>query len=203
MSAEEENVFTPNQESEPTKFQSPIPFLRQFRNLIFGKKAPDMYTRITFYMNVVIWTTFLIWEILSYFALTSSELFIQKKGIPIHSIVEKRGLVLGFEEGEFLDRLITFHAISIICWLAFFIGLIMMYRKLKKYIYFTIAPLIFFIGMNIFYLSFTYFMEDTTAYDKIALLVLIISNIVHSYLLNNKSSGGTSGFFGEPIEDDA
>lgn len=203
MSADEENVLITNKESEPTKFQSPIPFLRQFRNLIFGKKAPDMYTRITFYMNVVIWTTFLIWEILSYFALTSSELFIQKKGIPIHSIVEKRGLALGFEEGEFLNRLVTFHAISIICWIIFFVGLILMYRKMKKYIYFTLSPLIFFIGMNIFYLSFTYFMEDTTAYDKIALLVLIISNIVHSYLLNNKSSGGTSGFFGEPIEDDA
>lgn len=203
MSTEEDNVLINKKDSEPTKFQSPVPFLRQFRNLIFGKKTPDMYTRITFYMNVVIWTTFLVWDILSYFALTSSELFIQKKGIPIHRIVEKRGFDLGFQDGVFLDRLITYHAISIICWFIFFIGLILMYRKVKKYIYFTLSPLLFFLGMSIFYLSFTYFIEDTTAYDKIAILIMLISNIVHSYLLNNRSSEGKSGFFGEPIEDDA
>lgn len=202
MSSEEENVLKPREESEPTKYQSPLPFLRQIRNLIFGRKAPDMYTRISFYMNVVLWSTFLIWDILSYFALTSSELFIQKKGIPIHRIVEARGQVLGFEEGDFLSRLITFHSISIICWAIYFIGLILMYRKFKKYIYFTLGALIFFIGMNIFYLSFTYFIEDTTTYDKIALLIMVVSIIVHTYLLNNRNSGGTSGFFGEPIEED-
>ena len=54
--------------------------------------------------------------------------------------------------------------------------------------------------MNVFYLSYTYFMEDTTAYDKIALLILIASIIFHTYLMKNERNGGSISFFGETTE---
>ena len=183
--------------SSVTKFQSPIPFLRQLRNLIFGKHLPDMFTRITFYINSVLWTTFIIWHILSYVTLTSRDLFLQQKGLPIESIVEKRGAELGFEAGEFLARLITFHGIAIICWAIMFIGLIFLYRKFKSFIYVILGPVVFYIGMNIFYVGFTYFMDDTTMYDKVALLIIIVNTLLHSYLIKNgRDEDGHVSFFG-------
>ncbi len=199
---EGENVFQEKDAVKPTKFQSPVPILRKIRNLIFGNRIPDMYTRLTFYLNTILWSTFIIWDVLSYFTLTSTDLFIRQKGLPIDRIVAERGAALGFEEGVFLSRLTTFHAIGIICWGIFLVGLILMYRKVKKYVYFCLGPLIFYLGMCIFYLSFSYFLEDTTTYDKIALLIMLVSIIVHSYLMGNRISGYRKGFFGESIAED-
>lgn len=199
---EEENIFHEKEEVKPTRFQSPVPILRQLRNLIFGIKIPDIYTRVTFYINMVLMSTFLIWDILSYFALTSTELIGEQKGITVEKIVAARGEVLGFEEGELFARLSTFHSLGIICWLVFFFGLILMYRKVKRYVYFCLVPLIFYLGMAIIYLSFTYYLEDTTTYDKIAMLIMVVSILVHSFLMTNRHAGYRSGFFGEPIEED-
>lgn len=199
---EEENEFIEKDANKATKFQSPVPILRQLRNLIFGLKIPDMYTRLTFYMNVVLWTTFILWDVLSYFAMTSTELFVEQKGIPIEQIISERGAALGFGEGDFLARLTTYHSIGIICWLVFFFGLILMYRKNKRYIYFCLGALIFYFGMCIFYIGFSYFLEDTTTYDKIALLIMIASIIFHSYLMGNSHAGYRAGFFGEAIAED-
>lgn len=199
---EEENEYIEKEAVKATKFQSPVPLLRQLRNLIFGLKIPDVYTRLTFYINLVIWTTFLIWDILSYVALTSTDLFVEQKGIPIEQIISERGAVLGFAEGEFLAHLTTYHSIGIICWLVFLFGLILMYRKNKRYIYFCLGALIFYFGMCIFYIGFAYFLEDTTAYDKIALLIMVASIIVHASLMGNSHSGYRAGFFGETIAED-
>jgi len=200
----EENVLSEKESKDDavTKFQSPVPFLRQFRNLIFGKRTPDMFTRITFYINSVLWTTFILWHILSYATLTSRELFLQQKGLPIEEIVESRGAELGFESGEFLARLITYHAIAIICWVVMFVGLIFLYRRLQRFVYFILAPVAFYIGMSVFYIGFRYFMEDTTTYDKIALLI-IISTLLHSYLIKNgRGEDGHASFFGLGARED-
>ena len=199
---QDENIYSEKEEVKKTRFQSPVPFLRQIRNLIFGVKIPDIYTRVTFYINMILMSTFLIWDILSLFALTSSEFIGEQKGITVERIVSMRGETLGFEEGVFFSRLNTFHSIGIICWLVFFFGLILMYRKIKRYAYFCIGSMVFYLGMAIIYLSFTYYLEDTTAYDKVAMLIMLVSILVHSFLMNNRNAGSRSGFFGEPIEED-
>lgn len=199
---EEENVFHENEEAKKTRFQSPVPILRQLRNLIFGMKIPDMYTRVTFLINMVLMSTFLIWDILSYFALTSTEMIGEQKGITVEAIVSARGEVLGFADGAFFSRLCTYHSIGIICWGVFFFGLILMYRKVKSYVYFCFGAMLFYVGMAILYLSFTYYLEDTTAYDKVAMLIMLVSIGVHSYLMTNRHAGYRAGFFGETIEED-
>jgi len=187
--------------AKKTPFQSPVPLIIKLRNFIFGKSKPDIYTRITFFINLVIWATFFIWHCISYFTITSRALILQKKGIPVERIIENRGSQLDFAQGDFLNRLLTFHAISIICWGLIFVGLVLLFRKKKQFSYFILGPIIFYLGMNAFYLSFTYFMEDTTAYDKIALLILIASILFHTYLMKNERSGGSISFFGEAEED--
>lgn len=190
------------QEIKPktTPFQSPVPFIIKFRNFIFGKTKPDIYTRVTFFSNLVIWATFFIWHCISYFTITSRTLILRQKGIPVERIIEKRGAQLEFTPGDFLNRLLTFHAISIICWALVFLGLVLLFRKRKQFSYFILGAITFYLGMNVFYLSFTYFMEDTTAYDKIALLVLVASIIFHTYLMKNERLGGSISFFGEANE---
>lgn len=185
-----------------TRFQSPVPILIKIRNLIYGKKRPDVYTQITYYVNLLIWLSFMIWNLISFFAITSRHMIYRQKGISLTAIVERRGKELNFEPGTFLDRLYTFHAISIICWSLVFIGLILLYRKKKQFVYFTLGPVIFYLGMTMFYLSFTYFMEDTTAYDKVALLIFIASISIHAYLMKNEREGGSISFFGEAQDGD-
>lgn len=193
----EDNILNEKKELKATKFQSPVPILKKIRNLIFGKRIPDIYTQLTFYMNSVIWTTFMVWNIISYFTLSSRDFIMQQKGIPIERIIHDRGIALGFEGDEFLARLTTFHAISIICWGVVFFGLILLFRKSRRFIYFIIGGVTFYIGMSIFYIGFGYFTEDMTAYDKVALLIVVVSTLLHSYLMRNERDGGTIGFFGE------
>jgi hypothetical protein len=184
-----------------TKFQSPLPFLIQLRNLIFGKQKPDIFTRLTFYINLWIWLTFTVWSIISYISISARDFILQQKGISVANIIEERGVELGFEGDEFLNRLLTFHSISFICWMLVFVGLVLLYRKKVQFIYFVLGATIFYIGMHIFYLSFAYFVEDTTLYDKISLLIIVTGSLIHLYLLKNEKAGGSINFFGEIEED--
>ena len=102
------------------KFESPIPFVILLRNLIFGKAKPDIYTRIVFYISSAIGLMFLLWNCISYFSLVSREWIFNNKGIDIESIIERRGIELGFEGADFINRLQTVSAIAIICWCFFF-----------------------------------------------------------------------------------
>ena len=124
-----------------------------------------------------------------------------QKGISVTEIIAKRGWELGFKDGQFLSHLLTFHAVSSICWLIVFVGIVLLYRKMIQFVYFIVLPILFYIGMSIFYVSYTYFIEDTTTYDKIALLVIIAGSVLHYFLMRNESNGGSINFFGS-IEDE-
>ena len=186
------------------KFESPIPFVLILRNLIFGKKKPDIYTRIAFFVGTFISLIFLLWNAITYYALVSGDWISSQKGIPVKKIIEERGLQLEFESGDFLNRLQVASALSIVLWIVFFAGLVLLYRKKKIFIYLTMVPLVLYLGLSIFYLSFSYFAQDTTMFDKIALLVLALILIVHSYLMSNERKGGSISFFGEnQLENDS
>jgi hypothetical protein len=184
------------------KFESPIPFVIILRNLIFGKRKPDVYTRITFYIGVVLSFVFLIWNGITYFALISADWIWKNKGVNVQGIIERRAQELDFTAEDFIGRLEFASFTSVILWLVFFCGLVLLYRKKKLFIYFTLIPLALYIMISTLYLSFTYFMEDTTMFDKIALLILGLSLIFHSYLMTNERNGGSISFFGEDQEDD-
>jgi energy-converting hydrogenase Eha subunit C len=179
------------------KFESPVPFVLILRNVIFGKKKPDIYTRITFLINLIICLAFLVWSGISYFAIISKDWIWNQKGIPVSSIIENRGTELGFETGVFISRLEMMNLISIVCWIVFFFGLVLLYRKKKQFVYFTLIPVGIYLILNTLYLSFTYFINDTTMFDKISLLVVVLSLGIHSYLINNERQGGSISFFGE------
>lgn len=176
--------------------------LIQLRNIIFGKVKPDGYTQVTFYLNCCIWFILFIWSVLSYFTIAKRELIFKEKGIPVESIIIDRGEQIGFESTEFLDRLLTFHAVSIVCWIVVFIGLVLLWRKNLKFIYFLFGGTLFYLGMILFYLNGIYFREDVTSFDKIAFLALNASSILYYFLLKKEKNGGSLSFFGEDEDDE-
>jgi len=190
------NEYTPNEDEIRSTGEDNKPFLIGLKGLIFGSKKPDIYTLSTFFLNLIIWFIFFLWEILSLIAITSRELIWQKKGVSVEAIVNDRGEQLGFTHGKFIDYLTTVHSIGLICWGIFFIGLILLYRKKESFVYFTVGPLVFFVGMLVFYLNFSYFAEDTTGFDKVALLISLLSLLLHFFLLRSEKLNGRINFFG-------
>lgn len=185
-----------------TKFKSPVPILKRIRNFLLGKQKPDIFTRITFWMSLIISLIFLIWNILGYVAVSSADWIFSEKGIDVASIIENRGNQLGFEKGEFASRLLTFNAIGVSCWTILIAGLLFLYRKRMTYIYMVFGALIFYLGMIFFYLGFGYFVEDITFMDKVALLILFSCLTIHAILLRNERQGGSISLFGEDEDDE-
>lgn len=185
------------------KLESPIPFVIVLRNWIFGKRKPDVFTRITFIANLIIWLLFLIWSGFSYFAVNSRDWILNQKGIGVTAIINNRGKQLGFDEGVFLERMETAGMIAIICWLAFFVGLVLLYRKKRIFIYFALVPLLAYVGLNSLYLGLDYFVEDITMFDKILLLISLVSLSISAYMMRNGGSENAgSNFFGVPTDED-
>lgn len=193
---------TPQDEHKESIYSSPIPLLNRLRSFIFGTTKPDAYTQATFYFNFILWLIFFLWTVVSYFAIHFRHLIFEQKNIPVELIIKARGETLGFEPAEFLDRLLTFHSISIVCWIAVFIGLILIWRKNEKFVYFFFGGTIFYLGMNLFYLNFTYYQEDTTFFDKVIFLAMNANALMYFFLLRKEISGGSLSFFGEDDTDE-
>lgn len=202
----EENNYSEASSEEvekKTKFQSPKPFLVRLRNLVFGKRKPDIFTRVTFYINMVIWLIFMLWNVVGYIAISSRDMIAEIKGIQVEEIITRRGIELGFEPLDFITHLAVLYGVGILCWGAVFFGLILLYRKRKQFVYFIVGGVLFYVGLNIFYLSFQFFREDTTSFDKISLLIIVLSTLIHSFLMNNERRGGSISFFGDAGEEDS
>jgi hypothetical protein len=183
-------------ENQETKFKSPIPILRQLHGFIFGVEKPDNFTQFTFFLNLFFWFIFLLWSVISAATLSFRHVVEEYKKIPIEEIILKRGEVLGFEPSDFLNRLMTTYSVSVILWSIVFIGLVLLWRKNKLFIYFLGGGVILYVSMLVFYMSYTFFKEDTTLFDKIGLLAMLASSFMYYFLLKKESSDGTMSFFG-------
>jgi hypothetical protein len=185
------------------KLESPIPFVVILRNWIFGKRKPDVLTRLTFTANTVICLLFLIWSGFSYFAVNSRQWIWEQKGLAVTWIIERRGKQLGFDEGVFLERLEFTSLMALFCWMVFFVGLVLLYRKKRMFIYFTIIPLLVYIVMNSMYLGFSYFTEDVTLFDKVLLLISVLSLLITAYMIRgNRDNKESTNFFGVTQDED-
>ena len=53
-----------------------------------------------------------------------------------------------------------------------------------------------------FIISFQFFKEDITGFDKMSMLIIILSIVIHSVLMRNERRGGSISFFGDADEED-
>ena len=189
-------------ENSESLYKSPYPMLTRLKVKVFGTEKPDNYTQVTFYLNFFFLMFFFIWSFASYLTISCRHLIFEQKKIPVELIIKARGEVLGFDSTDFLNRLLTFHLFSHICWILVFIGLVLISRKNEKFIYFFFGGMLLYALMLIFYLNFDYFLEDTTTFDKIILLAMNANALMYFFLLRKEKKGGSLSFFGEDEEDE-
>ncbi len=166
-----------------TKFNSPLPLLITIRNAIFGKKRPDGYTRITFYLSTLVWFTFLVWHLLSYFAFSLRDLIFEEKKIDVTTLIYCRGEALGFEARDFLSRILNLYLYSAIIWTVFFLGLVLLWRKSRWAIYLISGCFTSYYALLILYMNLDYFNQDVTYFDKV-LLSLTGINLLIYFVIN-------------------
>jgi hypothetical protein len=193
---------TQQTEHHETLLDSPIPLLLRAKTFLFGEEKPDGYTQVTFYINLFLWAIFFLWSCISYFAISLRTLIEEQKSIPVEGILMNRGIELGFQPNDFLNRLSTFHLISIVCWIAVFVGLIFLWRKNLRFVYFFFGGTGIYIGMMLFYLNLSYYTNDTTFFDKISFIAMNAVGIMYYFLLKKEKNGGSLSFFGEEDSDD-
>lgn len=166
-----------------TKFNSALPLIIILRNAIFGKTKPDGYTRLTFYVNTLLWFMFLVWHLLSYFAFSLRDLIFEEKNIDVTTLIYCRGEELGFEASDFLIRILQLHIYSALAWGIFFIALALLWRKNKWSVFVFLLALVLYYYLLIGYMSLSFFNQDITYFDK-ALLTFIGCNLLVYFLVN-------------------
>jgi hypothetical protein len=193
---------TQQTEHHETLLDNPIPLLLRAKRFLFGEEKPDGYTQVTFYINLILWAIFFLWSCISYFAISLRTLIEEQKSIPVEGILMNRGIELGFQPNDFLDRLTTFHLISVLCWIAVLVGLIFLWRKDLRFVYYYFGGTAIYIGMMLFYLNLSYYTEDTTFFDKISFIAMNAFGVMYYFLLKKEKNGGSLSFFGEEDSDD-
>lgn len=175
---------------------SPSSLLSKLKSWIFGDENPDMYTQVSFFIGLIIAVTFLIWSILGYVAISGRDWIEAEKGLNVENLIQQRGIQLGFEPDDFLNKLEIFYSFSSVVWSATMIGLILQWRKRPVFIYVIgIASSLYLVVMW-FMLGFSYWFYDTTTYDKITFFLLIGHSLLYTYFLKQELNGEKTNFFG-------
>lgn len=178
MSEQEET----NIEKKTEEAQLFRPHLLRAKKVILGEESPRLYPQIVFFIGLFVSFAFGIWNVVSYFILKSPGYLKQHKQVDVNAIIELRGRELGFENDAFFKYLETFHFSGIILWLIILIGFILLWRQIKWSVYVIVAAIIIYLGIMVFMLGPTYFVEDTTLFDKLSLLVLFILLLIQHFV---------------------
>lgn len=165
-----------------------IPLLLKIRRITLGKKRPDGFTRLIFSINLLGVIILSSWNALSYLAVVFSNIIKANKGFSVNAIIRRNGRNLGFEGQDFLEAITAFYFINLFIWMAVLFGLILMYRKVKSYIFFYLGALTVHFALMLFMLGLQYFIEDITWFDKIIYATLIVSSMIHSALLKRETA---------------
>jgi hypothetical protein len=172
-------------------------WLDHFGKFILGEKQPDSLTKVTFYSCLFLWSIFFVWSLLSFGAIFFRETIQNEKKLPVSDMINARGIELGFDSGDFIDRLLVFHAISLISWIIVLVGILFIWRKIPSYVYFFFGGTgIYFLTM-VLYLNLDYYIEDTTFFDKIAFIALNLSGAINTLFLKTNSNQASTGLFEE------
>lgn len=180
------NMESQETEQVQTKFNSALPLILKVRDLIFGRKRPNLYTRITAYINLLIWCVFFCWHLISYFAISLRETIYVEKKINVEELIFRRGTELGFEPYHFLNHLLKYHFISIICWGVVFLGIVLIWRRMKIFSFFLFGALAVYFLVLFFYMGKNYFIQDTTLFDKILLALIVVNSLLYVFLIPEK-----------------
>lgn len=158
-------------------------FFNRIRYGIYGKKRPHWFVQMNYYVCSILVSCALIWQLISYFILKNPDVLKQHKHVDVQAIVERRGVELGFLNNDFYDTLLKFSLYSSILCVLMLISLFFLWRKKAFYIYLVIGIEIIYVSLILAMLGGTYFIEDTTLFDKLSLLVIFVLTILQNFLI--------------------
>lgn len=162
------------------------PHLKRARNFVLGDERPGLYTQIVFFTGLLITSIFGIWNTISYIILKQPLFLKRHKQVDVEAIISLRGRELGFEGTDFYNYLERFHLTGIVLWFCVLIGFIFLWRKQKWSAYIIIGGILLYSSIMTFLLGATYFVEDTTLFDKLSLLVLFLLVLIHHFVIGNR-----------------
>lgn len=165
--------------------------LKQTKSFVFGDESPNLYTQIVFFVGLTISLIFELWNVISFMILKFPLYLKSNRQVDVEAIVALRGSELGFEEGIFYRNLEYFNLIGIVVWVVVIAGLIFLWRKKKWSTYAIVGSIIVYLISMIFLLGMTYFIEDTTLFDKIILLLILVLVFIFHFISNEKKSAPT------------
>ena len=168
--------------------------------LIFSNREPDAMIKVSFYLSLTLWILFFAWSLLSFGAIYFRETIQNSKQIAVADMINERGLELGFDAGDFADRLLIFHTVSIIAWIFVFVGIVLIWRQVSNYVYFFFGGTALYFLTLIFYMNVDYYLEDTTFFDKIAFITLNLIGAINTLLLKSGNSEKAKGLFDEDLQ---
>jgi hypothetical protein len=163
-----------------------IPLLLKLRQFLLGKKKPDSFTRLIFFINLMGVLLMTFWNLLSYMAILLSDFIKSNKGFSVNAIIRRNGRNLGFEGQDFLEAISLYYFLNIFVWLAVLFSLLLMYRKIKTYSLFYFSALGVHFTLMFWMIGLQYFIEDITWFDKMIYAVLIISTLIHSTVMKRE-----------------
>lgn len=198
----EEKETTNLREEFEAHLNSPLPLLNRSRNFIFGKIAPDGYTKFSFFLALAGWLIFLLWSVLGNIAIRMRGLIVNEKEVDVTAMIEKRGTELGFEPQAFIGRLEAFYALSLVFWIITFIGLILLWRKNLRFTWFFFGGCGLYLLFMWVMLGFGYWRQDTTFFDKIAFSVMVLHTAVYAYFLKREKDGTKMHLFGVETDEE-
>ncbi len=161
------------------------------------KHRPDNFTRISFYINLIILAYFLFWNLTMLVALNTTQIIETFKHLPASQIIDKRGMQLGFATGEFHPTLNRYYVISSLLFLPIFLSLFLLWKKRRFFYPILLFSLLLQLFLMIILLGITYFMNDIRFSDKILWLVLFANSTIYWALLKKESQSDTFNFFNE------
>lgn len=180
---------------------SPLSLLGQFKKWVLGNEKPDSFTFWSVIINSIIAFIFLFWSFLSLFVILSRRIMEKEKNINVTEIIGKRGHELGFDQkNDFIHELSLFHTLAIVCWIVVLIGVVLQYRRHLNFVFFIGSGIIIYLLAMWIMLGFSYWIHDTTGFDKSIFFIICLSSGFHYYYLKQELNGGFKGMFNSNSE---
>jgi hypothetical protein len=156
--------------------------MKQLKVGIFGSEKPSIFTQILFYYGTLISFIFGLWSVISLAILKFPNYLKQHKNVDVEAIIELRGRELGFIDDSFYANLENYHFYSCIIWLICFICFFLLWRKIYWASYIIVSGILVYYTLMLVKLGSTYYVDDTTLFDKTTLLLLFVATIVHALI---------------------
>jgi len=159
-----------------------VPYWRKIVRLLVGQEKPPLFTQIVFFISLIIAFIFEIWSLISFFILKNPAYLKENKRVDVLAIVELRGRELEMDGELFVRNIQYFHLIAIGTWGLALIGLLLFWRQIKIAHHILLGSVMAYLIAMFALLGSTYFVEDTTSFDKIVLVILCFLFVIHYVL---------------------